>query len=256
MTLKNSMEENTEEQLTFFQEDSHASHLVLPGSEKAKKMTASSGKKWIELSQKLNQNGLLLKMFRDYLLSSKDWFSSRCFLTWKVKDTKWNRLIFRLLPSMPPTKDTESGLLPTVTVNGNYNRKGLSKTSGDGLITAINAVLPTPRACDLEGGTVKNAELNGQSFSRKNKGGTRYGIKLKDAISLLPTPTLNTSKNLSERINWDMREKKYHLDDVFMKQIGIKTGLRLQPNFVEWMMGFPLNWTDIRSPKQNTEAKE
>jgi len=30
-----------------------------------------------------------------------------------------------------------------------------------------------------------------------------------------------------------------------MTQIGQKTGLRLQPSFVEWMMGFPLNWTSL-----------
>lgn len=38
--------------------------------------------------------------------------------------------------------------LPTLTVNGNYNRKGLSKTSGDGLATAIKKRMPTLTARD------------------------------------------------------------------------------------------------------------
>jgi hypothetical protein len=37
---------------------------------------------------------------------------------------------------------------PTPTVNGNYNRKGLSKDSGDGLHTAVNRQWPTPLARD------------------------------------------------------------------------------------------------------------
>ena len=37
------------EQLTLFQEDSHASHSVLPGSEEARKMTVTSGLKCCEL---------------------------------------------------------------------------------------------------------------------------------------------------------------------------------------------------------------
>lgn len=29
------------------------------------------------------------------------------------------------------------------------------------------------------------------------------------------------------------------------KQIGTTTGLKLQPAFVEWMMGYPIGWTDL-----------
>lgn len=35
----------------------------------------------------------------------------------------------------------QKGLLPTLTVCGNYNRKGASETSGDGLATAIGGPL-------------------------------------------------------------------------------------------------------------------
>ncbi len=40
-----------------------------------------------------------------------------------------------------------SSRLPTPTVHGNYNRKGASKTSGDGLATVLRR-LPTPTASD------------------------------------------------------------------------------------------------------------
>jgi|HubBroStandDraft_6_1064221.scaffolds.fasta_scaffold00472_3 site-specific DNA-cytosine methylase len=35
-------------------------------------------------------------------------------------------------------------------------------------------------------------------------------------------------------------------------QTGTKTGLKLQPNFVEWMMGYPQGWTDLNFPSPNT----
>jgi DNA (cytosine-5)-methyltransferase 1 len=35
-------------------------------------------------------------------------------------------------------------LWPTITINGNYNRKGLSKTSGDGLATVVGGPLNPP----------------------------------------------------------------------------------------------------------------
>ncbi len=40
------------------------------------------------------------------------------------------------------------GLWPTPTVSGNYNRKGASQNSGDGLATAVAKRWPTPRASD------------------------------------------------------------------------------------------------------------
>jgi DNA (cytosine-5)-methyltransferase 1 len=39
-------------------------------------------------------------------------------------------------------------------------------------------------------------------------------------------------------------------------RLGNKTGLKLQPAFVEWMMGYPSNWTDLNSPSQSIERKD
>jgi hypothetical protein len=39
-------------------------------------------------------------------------------------------------------------------------------------------------------------------------------------------------------------------------QTGAKTGLKLQPNFVEWMMGYPQGWTDLNCPSPLIELKD
>ena len=87
--------------------------------------------------------------------------------------------------------------------------------------------LPTPQAYSF-----KDSHRPGQT-------------KLDVTIRLLPTVTANTAKNTSPGINFEMREKKCHLDGVFMNHLGTRTGLKLQPAFAEWMMGLPIGYTDL-----------
>jgi hypothetical protein len=68
--------------------------------------------------------------------------------TWPRWGSMLNGVSYRPPTAEPTTSGSESGLLPTLTVCGNYNRKGASKTSGDGLITALNKLLPTLTARD------------------------------------------------------------------------------------------------------------
>ena len=61
------------------------------GTEKARKMTARSGRKCFESYGKFSQIGSLAKMF----LGSSEWNSTTCFLTWKARSTS-RHLIFRI----------------------------------------------------------------------------------------------------------------------------------------------------------------
>lgn len=81
---------------------------------------------------------------------------------------------------------------PTPTVCGNYNRKGASKTSGDGLATAV-LKCATPTARDWRSGKASQATHD------KN------------------------SRPLSEQI-----------------------GGLLNPEWVEWLMNWPIGWTDLK----------
>lgn len=99
------------EQLTLFQEDSLASLTVLPGSEEARKMTATSGRKCLGSSKNLDPLGLLVKT----LLTSQTWSSTARYLTWKAQVTKGNRLLYRLAPSTPNIEEIGRSLLPTPT---------------------------------------------------------------------------------------------------------------------------------------------
>lgn len=71
--------------------------------------------------------------------------------TWPRSGMTRNGIAYRLPPLVQNTNGTEFGLLPTLTVCGNYNRKGASKTSGDGIVTALRKLLPTLCARDYRG---------------------------------------------------------------------------------------------------------
>jgi hypothetical protein len=72
-------------------------------------------------------------------------------LTWKVKDTPSGRPLSHLVPSTHRSGETGYGgsAWTTPTLHGNYNRKGASKYSGDGLATQmISTSWPTPKESD------------------------------------------------------------------------------------------------------------
>lgn len=148
----------------FSPQASPASPTLLPGTDAAMRMTARSGRKLAESYEKPGPVGSLLKT----LLASPRWRSTECYLTWKPKTTPQGRLYFQLSHSTRHTVATESGSWPTMragdgpqhalrspekvinprgrieddvalwatlTRNGNYNRAGLSPTSGDGIVT-------------------------------------------------------------------------------------------------------------------------
>ena len=83
-----------------------------------------------------------------------------------------------------------------------------------------------------------------------DKNGVAYGKTLEQAINILPTPATRDYKGMNSKKHLN-KERGHH--DQLPNSLGMKTGLKLHPNFVEWMMGYPQNWTDLNYPKQDTE---
>ncbi len=167
-------------QLPLFPVGSPVLHSVLPGSAEARMMTVTSGRRCLELYKSSSPLGRCVRM----LLVTSTWGSKMRYLTWKVRAMKHSRFLFQLAVSAPSTRDTEYLLLPTPVseeggynkspgenakirpglqmmarknlwptpnVCGNHNRKGASKTSGDGLSTAVK-MFPSPKSRDYRTG--------------------------------------------------------------------------------------------------------
>jgi hypothetical protein len=119
-------------------------------------------------------------------------------------------------------------------------------------------IFPTPRVSDTEGGIVKNVELKDGSFSRVNKDGVRWGVKLKDAVNhleMFPTPTVPGKHQVGVMGEWGGTGNPYRTPE----NMSVKTG-SLNPEWVCWLMGYPPNWVDIGtknqiSPESQQESK-
>ena len=145
------------------------------------------------------------------------------------------------VPHKRPSRGTPSlftmarkNLWPTPTVKGNHNKKELSDKAGDGLETAVKR-WPTPRAQSATG-------------PRRSPRAGKEGIDLQTAVQLFPTPSATDWKGagkkgeLRDRLDYAVergstKSKKYDRPP---------DGGQLNPTWVEWLMGWPLEWTDLK----------
>ena len=239
------MKEQVEGQLTLFQEDSRVNHFPLPGSKEARMMTVTSGLKCLESYENSGPLGSLVRM----CLGSSVWHSTKRLLTWKVKGTKSSVSLFQLAVSMPRTKEKDSLLWPTPSTGaalcgGTRNFKHLQELADAGIIT----------------------EAERRNLSQGNGGKTNpefiewlmgYEKKFTD---LIPTPTATDYKGGSLSRYWtpkhsqvvqverERERTRRGYDGLLRSFIEVsprgRIG-RLNPTWVEWLMGFPTGWTDL-----------
>ena len=108
------------DKLTFLLVDFPVSRFPSPAQiAKEKRITVTSGQKCLESLMKSDRDLSLPKMF----LASSAWHSTKCSLIWKVSDTPYGHLLFRLVPRMHLTVETGYGLLP-VRSTSRRTRKG------------------------------------------------------------------------------------------------------------------------------------
>ena len=179
-----------------FRADSPVSHSQWPGSDSAKKMSATSGRRCYEQFARLNQGTSWAKMFVEYLIGRTDWWSMRCTLTWKVKATKSSRLYFLLQASTHRTEETESGLLPTPLTNDSKGKENSPSEAKRGSLSGAfaNGLLPTPQAIDGNGNG-RELRLKKDMKRDPNQPGSWRG-DLKDYAhkGMLPTPVASDTE--------------------------------------------------------------
>jgi len=134
-------------------------------------------------------------------------------------------------------------MYPTPTQDSASERTKKYKQGGTPLTVAVK-MFPTPRAADVEGGAVKNVQIENGYFFRENSKGVRWGVKLRDAVEMYPTPVSRDYKDAAYNTTWkESRDQKSSLPRQVLKDN--KHGGKLNPNFVEFLMGYPMNWTKI-----------
>ena len=187
-------------------EDSLANLLVLPGSSEAQAMTVGSGRKWLELLNVPGQLGSWLRM----CLESSAWNSTRCYLTWNASTTPHGRLLFRLSASMPSTEESGFGLWATPQA---FDATGIQRSPEAAQRAQAGRATP-----GRNGGAPKN---------------------LREQIHLWPTPT---ARDWKDGASIGSAPENGLLGRVVNPSPA--TG-SLNPNWVEWLMGYPVGWTDL-----------
>lgn len=224
----------------------------------------ASGNKWAELSAR-------------YCLSSHCWKTHLCL--WE-EDLPWSSVT---LPSWGmtrrgyvyqhpilerPISATGFGYWPTPTVHGNHNRPGSSKNAGWGLSSAAK-LWTTPSASDSQRGGTITPRMTGSSLAQQvntpsrwptptaslaSKGGRitprkgREGGTLIEAVSarIWPTPNASDSNKWSNQTLAERKAKKQQVRlNTAVAPEGGKGG-QLNPAWVEWLMGWPIGWTELK----------
>ncbi len=183
----------------------------------------------------------------------------RCELTWQgvtmtAYRSRCRRLIAGLgisgngflssLYSTPQAHDTAPGDLERVgrfgTKHGGRNLNDEVAAMERGLLPAVQKLLPTPLADDT-----------GHRKSKYQQGGTPLSMaaNLLNRAGYVPTPTAGDAKDSGSR-NTENSAAHYGLSltdavrgDGGVGRLATDTG-PLNPPWIEWLMGFPIGWTD------------
>jgi hypothetical protein len=208
-------------------EDSPARISASPESNLALTVTeAAYGRNTPELLAKFDLGSSSWKTSQHSLFGGLTEFSE----TWPRSGTMRNGIAFRLPPLALATDATDFGSLPTPAARDwkDCGAPAEYRRHSPGL-TAI-ALWPTPRRNDGEKrGNIANDVRNG----------------LPAAVRYWPTPNAGDyQRGMSDTT----KATQYSLPREVAREAGIKSGKRggLNPTWVEWLMGFPLQWTELK----------
>jgi hypothetical protein len=166
-----------------------------------------------KLSEQLTLFNLDLSGLKTAQKSGREGVTSLLPISWRADTPGATESLERLILA-PLTSAIDGGyLLPTLTVCGNYNRKGASPTSGDGIITALKRRM-MPTLCARGARTVAGSQ------PRKRA----------------PTSDLPLTWQLGKDLIPESRR-----------------GLKLNPTWAAWYMGWPMTWFLVPSKLSVTD---
>jgi len=223
MRTSSNSQQTDSEQMALFQTSSAA---AIPASrsqsqviDEAKRMIDISGRSLFPLLRDSDPLGAFSKM----CMGTSLWGSTTYAMTWKAKTTPRGRLFFQLSPSMRSTAGIESGssqeIWPTPTQDSASDRTKKYAQGGMPLAVAVfnpHKMFPTPTSRDWKGG------YRTESLIRKD-GKSR-------AMDALPNAVLDGK--------------------------GIETASgHLNPEWVEWLMGYPIGHTELKDWAMQSSRK-
>ena len=239
MTYRPLTENRGEELLTLFREDFHV--LTLAQQEKAQELTESKaecGEKWLGSFVKYDPDLSLWRTHQCSLLGDLEPFSEtwpqwglmrngECWEQQTLAQTT-NATGFGLSESWPTPRSC-SAMAATITPESAWNEKRKSN-----LETILGQRMwPTP--------TAHNAKERGYpaEFNRIMQG-------LGTIVQRFSTPQASDNRDRGNMSNPSIQRRVAKGKQIMLSQSVHPTSGQLNPTWVEWLMGWPLGWTDLK----------
>jgi hypothetical protein len=248
MTYKPLTESRGEELLTLYLEDFHARTLV--PQEKAQELTENDqgcGEKWRASFTKYDPNSSLWKTHQCSLLGGLDEFLE----TWPQWGLMRGGECWEQMPLAHPTKESAFGFtVPTPVASDGTTGSLIGKNDSfyetrTGMPRKVNQngkdgsvglgrlvqMWPTPDANCGQRGTQPN-------WTPKRKSGQPAQYTINQAVRdrMFPTPTAHNAKECASPSEYNRNTPT----------LATHAGGKLNPMWVEWLMGWPLDWTDLK----------
>ena len=199
------------------------------GGEGALRMNATCGRRCAELLPNCGPIGCLGKM----LLASSIWGSTKRSLTWQKRDTLFSHSYFRLAVSA----------------------HGMSASE----LLSSRLMFPTPLASDKS--TCKDAAnldvflSDNGIFRKRNKDGAIWSLSLSAAVYYLtPAASEGYRSTLKPEAFRDKSPATNLSAQIIHQEKPLSEKAALNPEWVEWLMGFPQGWTAVSSGPPSRKA--
>ena len=199
-----------------------------PENGRALRMNATCGRKCAALLPSCGPVGCLGKM----LLASSIWGSTKRSLTWQKRDTLFSHSYFRLAASA----------------------HGMSASE----LLSSRLMFPTPLASDKS--TCRDAAnldvfLSGNGiFRKKNRDGSIWSLSLSAAVYYLTPAASEGYRSTLKPTAFQGKSPSSNLSaQVIHQEQPLSEKAALNPDWVEWLMGFPKGWTAVSSGERNPQ---
>ena len=221
------MKKQDETALPSLAADFPVSRFQARGNKKGLKIPATCGLKCAASLQSSSPAGCLAKM----LLGSSIWGSTKRFLTWKKRATLFKHSYYQLAVSA----------------------RGISAQE----LLSSALMFPTPLASDNNKKQTAAVNMNvylsdNGIFRKKNKNGAIWSLPLSAAVFYLtPAASEGYRSTLKPAAFRDKSPSSNLSAQVIRQEQPLSEKAALNPDWVEWLMGFPKGWTDVSSGPPN-----
>lgn len=226
------------ELLTWFLGASRARTSAQQGKAQASTASgAASGEKWRELSVRYNRDSSSWKTH----LSLWDEDLPESSVTLPKWGSMRDGVLSELLTLERPTAANDAGLWPTPNVpNGGRSCAHVTDWRGTDGRTAYHNGKKVQVGLEHAARYWPTPTVSG-NHNRKGAS-ANSGDGLSTAVKTWPTPTVNDSKNCTLPPS---QVKHDNIPGALLRD-GEKAGGALNPTWVEWLMGWPIGWTDLK----------